>query len=59
MKELIKVKAKTGTCSEIVKKYGVSIQTVSLALNGKTNSDLARKIRMSAVKLGGDPIYRN
>ncbi len=56
MKEINKVKIKTGTRQQIADMFNVSVTTVSLALNGVTNSKLAKEIRKVAVELGGDPI---
>jgi DNA-binding LacI/PurR family transcriptional regulator len=37
--------------------FVVNRKTVSFAINGKSNTDLAKKIRKAAVEMGGDPIY--
>jgi DNA-binding LacI/PurR family transcriptional regulator len=37
--------------------FVVNRKTVSFAINGKSNADLAKKIRKAAVEMGGDPIY--
>ena len=52
-----KVKIKSGTREQIAKAFGVTVTTVSLAVNGVTKSELADKIKKYAVTLGGDPIY--
>jgi hypothetical protein len=57
MEQVKKVNPKYGTGEKLQKIFKVSGTSISLALNGKTNSDLARKIRQAAINLGGDPIY--
>jgi len=57
MKEVKKVNPKYGTGRQLRKIFKVSGTSISLALNGKTNSDLAQKIRQAAINLGGDAIY--
>ena len=42
-----------GTGKEIAKLMGVSVQMVSRALRGKSDTELARKIRTLAVKTFG------
>jgi transcriptional regulator with XRE-family HTH domain len=56
-KEIKKVKAKYGTGEKLAKMFGLSRESISHALNGKTNTDKSKKIRQAAVKLGGDAIY--
>ena len=58
-KEIKKVSLKYGTRYKLAKLFKVSVTTVSLAVTGQTDSDLARKIRIAAVEMGGDPIYNN
>jgi len=57
MTQVNKVKLKTGTRTPLAKEFGVSVTSISLAVNGVTNSELAKKIRIAAVRMGGDPIY--
>jgi len=57
MRQVKKVNPKYGTCATLKKMFNVSGVSVSKALNGKTNSDLAKNIRQIAINLGGDPIY--
>lgn len=56
-KILIKVKARHGDGKEIAKIFGVTPEYVSYCFNGKRNTELAKKIRQTAVVRGGDPIY--
>jgi predicted XRE-type DNA-binding protein len=58
MNKINKVKIKTGTRKQIAETFKVSVTTVSLAVNGVTKSYLADKIKIYAVALGGDPIYK-
>lgn len=58
-REIKKVKAKHGSGLKLAKLFGVTTKTVSHALNGRSNNDLARKIRKTAVHMGGDPIYND
>jgi transcriptional regulator with XRE-family HTH domain len=57
MEQVRKVNPKQGTSLQLSKIFGVSKVTVSKALNGRNNSDLARRIRQAAIIKGGDPIY--
>jgi hypothetical protein len=57
MKQVKKVNPKYGTSKMLKKMFNVSGVSISKALNGKTNSDLAKQIREEAINLGGDPIY--
>jgi len=57
MKQVKKVNPKYGTSEGLAKMFNVSRESISKALNGKTNSDLAKKIRQAAIHLGGDAIY--
>ena len=59
MKQVKKVNPKYGTGAQLQKAFRVSGTSISKALNGKTNSDLAKKIRQAAINLGGDPIYES
>lgn len=43
--------------SEIAKAFGVSAVTVRSALKGRTQSDLARRIRKAAMEKGGKEVY--
>lgn len=52
-----KVRVLYGTRSKIAGLFHVTPKTVSHALSGKCNNELAQKIRIAAVELGGDPIY--
>lgn len=56
-KEIKKVSLKYGTRYKLAKLFKVSVTTITLAVTGRTNSDLARKIRIAAVEMGGYPIY--
>ena len=56
MKQVKKVKLTSGG-AKLSKAFGVSLVTVSKALNGHVNTELAQKIRMAAINMGGDPIY--
>lgn len=56
-KKIKKVKAKHGTGSQLARLFCVTTKTVSEALNGKSNTELAKKIRKAAIEMGGDPIY--
>jgi len=58
-RKLVRVKTQKGTGKKLAGIFKVSVQTVSYAINGKNNSDIARKIRKAAVELGGDPIYES
>ena len=55
--EVKKVKAAHGTGIKIARLFGITTKTVSHALNGKSNTDLAKQIRITAIEMGGDPIY--
>lgn len=56
--EIKKVMTKKGTGRKIAKLFGVTEVTVSNAVRGNINSELARKIRYVAVKeYGGVAIY--
>jgi hypothetical protein len=57
MNKIQKVKIKQGTRQMLAEQFDVSLVMVSQALNGKSNSRLANRIREAAVELGGDPIY--
>jgi len=58
-REIKKVKAKHGSGIKLANLFGVTTKTVSHALNGKSNNDLAKKIRKTAVQMGGDPIFND
>jgi len=55
--EIKKVKVKYGTSEKLASAFRVTTRSVGNALNGRTNSELAQKIRMAAINFGGDPIY--
>ena len=55
--EIKKVKVKYGTSERLALMFRVTTRSVSNALNGKSNTEKAQKIRMAAINLGGDPIY--
>jgi hypothetical protein len=57
MKQLKKVNIKYKTGETLQKMFKVSLESISKAVNGRTNSELARNIRKAAVELGGDPIF--
>ncbi|MCL2040875.1 MAG: hypothetical protein FWG84_02390 [Bacteroidales bacterium] len=57
MRQVKKVNPKYGTGGELKRMFKVSGVSISKALNGKTNSELAKKIRQAAINFGGDPIY--
>ncbi|MCL2290857.1 MAG: hypothetical protein FWC34_09195 [Bacteroidetes bacterium] len=57
--EITKVKVKYGTSEQLAKAFRVTTRSVGNALSGRSNSEIARKIRVAAVKAGGDPIYKN
>jgi hypothetical protein len=57
MEHVKKVNPKHGTCAQLRKMFGLSKVSISKALNGKINTDRAKKIRQAAINLGGDPIY--
>lgn len=59
MEQVKKVNPKYGTGEQLQRIFNVSSVSISKALNGKTNSDLAKKIRQAAINLGGDPIFEN
>ena len=58
-REIIRVKTKRGTGKELAKIFNVTTVYVSMCTNGKSNTKLARKIRKSAVEMGGDAIYES
>ena len=51
--KMSKVLVESGEKTKIAKLFGVSRLTVLRALNGKTQSDLAKQIRATAVLRGG------
>jgi hypothetical protein len=57
MEQVKKVNPKHGTCAQLHRMFGLSKVSISKALNGKVNTDRARKVRQAALNLGGDPIY--
>jgi len=57
MKQVKKVNVKRGTSGQLSQAFGVSRESISKAMQGRTNSVLAQRIRMAAVNMGGDPIY--
>ena len=58
MKQVKKVNLKYGTGERLSLMFKVSRESISKAVRGKTNSKLAHNIRMAAIGLGGDPIYK-
>jgi hypothetical protein len=46
MKQILKIKAKHGTCETLRK-------SITNILNGKTNYELAKKIKKNVAELGG------
>ena len=57
MKQVKKVNPKYGTCKKLKEVFEVSAVTISKALNGRSDSNTAKKIRQAAIEMGGDPIY--
>jgi DNA-binding XRE family transcriptional regulator len=55
-KEIKKVSLKYGTREKLAKLFNINKTTVTFAVTGRLNSELAKKIRVSAVEMGGDPI---
>lgn len=51
--KMSKVLVESGEKTKLAKLFGVSRLTVLRALNGKTQSDLAKQIRATAVLRGG------
>ena len=58
-KKLVRVRPKYGTSKRLAKAFGVTPEFFSVACAGKSNTELARKIRMAALNAGGDPIYES
>jgi DNA-binding LacI/PurR family transcriptional regulator len=56
-KKVIKVSLKYGTREKIAKLLKVNRTTVTFAVTGRSNTELAKKIRKAAIEMGGDPIY--
>lgn len=56
-KTLVRVRPKFGTGRKLAKTLKVTPEFVSVACAGKSNTTLARKIRVAALNAGGDPIY--
>ncbi len=56
-KEIKKVSLKYGTREKIAKLLKVNRTTVTFAVTGRSNTELAKKIRKAAIEMGGDPIY--
>lgn len=59
MEEIKQVYTKKGTGRAIARLFKVSEVTVSRAVHGKSNTDLARKIRHVAVKEFGGIVINN
>jgi hypothetical protein len=59
MQQVKKVNPKYGTGETLQKMFGISRESISKALNGKINTERAKKIRQAAINLGGDPIYES
>ncbi len=57
-KNIYKVKSVHGTGLLLAKMFQVNKKTVSFALNGHSDTELARLIRKTAVDMGGYPIYQ-
>ncbi len=57
-KLLVRVKTRRGDGIRLAKLFGVTTVFVSQSVNGSKNSELAKKIREMAVKIGGDGIYQ-
>ena len=58
-RKIVKVKVKYGTSERLAEIFKVTTRSVSNALSGRSNTELARKIRKSAVEMGGDAIYES
>lgn len=50
---MAKVLVEHGEVAKLARLFGIARKTVSEALNGQTNTDLARKIRKMAIDRGG------
>ena len=50
---MAKILVENGERAYLVKLFGVSQPTIRRALDGKTNTDLAKKIRKVAIDRGG------
>jgi transcriptional antiterminator len=55
--EIKRVKTKYGTCKQLAVMFKVTTRTISNAISGTSNTPIAKKIRIAAVKMGGDAIY--
>ena len=55
----MEIYTKKGTGKEIAKLMGVSVQMVSRALRGKSDTELARKIRTLAVRTFGAKVVED
>ncbi|MDR0206650.1 MAG: hypothetical protein LBI45_05280 [Bacteroidales bacterium] len=55
--EIKKVKVKYGTSEKLAKMFRVTTRSIGNAINGRSNSEKAQKIRKAAINMGGDPIY--
>jgi hypothetical protein len=56
-KKVIKVMTPRGMNQKLMKVFNCCSATVSQAIRGAHNSEMAQKIRKVAVEMGGDPIY--
>ena len=57
--KLIKVKIKRGMGKQIAELFSVTPEFVSRCASGNSNTELAAKIRKTAVELGGDAIFES
>ena len=57
MKQVKKVKPKYGTGKTLQEMFNLSKVSISFALQGRINTERAKRIRQAAINLGGDPIY--
>lgn len=57
MRKIKKVKIKQGSGKIIAKLFKVTPEFVSYCCNGKKNTPLAERIKMTAINMGGDAIY--
>ena len=56
-KKIAKVKMKQGTRGEIAEVFNITPEYVSMICSGKINNETAYKVRVVAVRMGGDAIY--
>ena len=55
--EIVRVRTRRGMGKELSKLFSVTQEFVSRCMSGESNTELAKKIRKAAVRLGGDPIF--